>query len=308
MRSRKIDIRTYGGRDDLAPLLDFASASFAARFPLNACWHPGDIVWEMKPEFDRAHNLQMWASAERVEAVTMFMAADQLWLEMLPTAEDMLPDIVRRAERAASRGGQRTLSIRAFEGDGKRVAGLESLGYAADAPEGVWFRVDLAEPIAEPLLPEGFRVRDSVGVDPALRAKAHRDAWNDLAEIGLPDARSQFSEDHYRSLTTTPIYDPTLDMLVEADDGTLVVNALCWADERSGVGIFEPVGTHAQYRKLGLTKLALCAALRRIQQRGLKAGRVGTAHFNKPAIGAYLGAGFELFDRTRWWTKPLAPS
>jgi len=299
---------SYEGRGDLAPLLEFASRSFAERLPLNACWHPGDIVWELKPDFDRPHRVRMWMSDRRVVAVTMFSAADQLWLETLPTAEDLLPEIVARAECAAVRRGQRSLSIRAFEGDARRVGGLEALGYTAGAPDGVWFRVDLTKPLADPPLPEGFRVRDSVGVDPGARAKAHRDAWNDLSEIGLPEARSQFSEDHYRSLMTAPNYDPTLDMLVEAEDGTLVVSALCWADKGSGVGVFEPVGTHAQYRKRGLTKLAICEALRRIQQRGLKTGRVGTAHFNGPAIGTYSGAGFELFDRTGWWTKSLDPT
>lgn len=272
MPSRSIDIRAYEGRGDLVPLLEFASRSFAERLPLNSCWHPGDIVWELKPDFDRPHRVRMWISDGCVVAVTMFSAADQLWLETLPTAEDLLPDIVARAERAAIRGGQRSLSIRAFEGDARRVGGLEALGYMAGAPEGVWFRVDLTKPLADLPLPEGFRVRDSVGVDPGVRAKAHRDAWNDLSEIGLPDARSQFSEDHYRSLMTTPNYDPTLDMLIEAEEGTFVVNALCWADEGSGVGVFEPVGTHAQYRKRGLTRFAISEALRRIQATGADDG------------------------------------
>jgi GNAT superfamily N-acetyltransferase len=88
----------------------------------------------------------------------------------------------------------------------------------------------------------------------------------------------------------------------------IVVNAQCRADVASGVGVFEPVGTPAQYRKRGLTKLAIHEARRRSQRRGLETVRVGTALFNKPAIAAYSSAGFEAFDRTHWWTKRLGPT
>ncbi len=305
MPNRSIDIRSYEGVRDLGPLLEFASRSFAERLPLNACWHPGDIAWQLMPDYDRPHRVRMWLSGGRVEAVTMFPKVNQLWLEILPDAEELLPELIERAERSVLRANRQTFSIRAFEGDTRRIAALEALGYVAGEPESVSFRIDLAEPLPDSPTPKGFRVRDSVDIDPGARAKAHRDAWDDLSEIGQPNARSQFSGDHYRGLMTAPNYDPTLDILVEADDGTLIVNAVCWADERSGVGVFEPVGTHARYRKRGLTKLAMREALRRIQERGLKTGRVGTAHFNQPAISAYSGVGFELFDRGRWWTKVL---
>ena len=308
MANHSLDIRRYQGLQDLGPLLEFASRSFAERLPLNACWHPGDIAWQLMPAYDRAHRVGMWCVAGRVAAVTMFPGADQLLLEVLPEAEELLPEIVARAEQSILRTGQGKLSIRAFEGDARRIAALEALGYVAGAPEGVSFRIDLARPLKDSSLPQDFRLRDSVGIDPGQRAKAHRDAWNDLSEIGIPNAQSEFSEERYRGLRTAPNYDPTLDILIEADDGTFVANALCWADAKSGVAIFEPVGTHASYRKRGLAKLAMGEALRRVTERNLKTARVSTAHFNLPAIRAYCGAGFELFDRTRRWTKPLGPS
>ncbi|MBV9418957.1 MAG: GNAT family N-acetyltransferase, partial [Alphaproteobacteria bacterium] len=144
------------------------------------------------------------------------------------------------------------------------------------------------------------------GVDPAARAKAHRDAWDDLSEIGLPDARSTFFEEVYCGLAVAPGYAPSLDILVVASDGTFVANAVCWADAASGIAVFEPVGTNAKYRKRGLAKLAMQEALRRVKARGHREARVSTAHFNKPAIAAYTGAGFTLYDRWHWWTKPLA--
>ncbi|MBV9045325.1 MAG: GNAT family N-acetyltransferase [Alphaproteobacteria bacterium] len=307
MSGAPLDIRGYQGRQDLAPLLAFASRSFAARAPLNGCWHPGDILWELKPDYDRPHRVRMWLSGEDIVAVTMFPASNQLWLEIHPDFEsDLPPDIIARAERSATRAAQSSLSIRALENDTRRTGALEALGYTQSGPESVCFRIDLTKDLPAAPLPAGYRLRDSIGIDAAARAKAHRDAWDDLSEIGLPDARSTFFEDVYRGLAAAPGYDPSLDILVVAPDGTLAANAVCWADAASGIAVFEPVGTHAQFRKRGLTKLAMQEALRRVKARGHREARVSTAHFNKPAIAAYTGAGFTLYDRWHWWTKPLA--
>jgi GNAT superfamily N-acetyltransferase len=299
---------SYAGRADLAPLLDFAGRAFAARFPLNADWHPGDVVWELKGGYDEPHPFTLWHAPEGVVAVSCVMSADTLWLEILPGGEQRLPAVVAALEHtrlAAADNDTPQLSIRAFAGDARRSEALTALGYAMSGPEGVWFRTGLAQPRPPVVPPAGFRVRDSVGVDPARRARAHRDAWNDLAQIGIPDARSSFSTEIYLSLRDAPLYDPALDILVEADDGTLVANCIAWVDAASSVGIFEPVGTHAAYRRRGLAGLAIREGLRRLQARGMRWGGVGTAHFNAPAVATYRSCGFTQFDRTVWWTKAL---
>jgi len=305
MPDSAITIRAYEGASDLAPLLAFASRACAARFPRYALWHPGDVVWELKPEYDRAHRVRLWWKDDQVIAAAMSPAADQLWCEILPEAEHLLPEIAARAERSAMRNGQTRLSTKAFDGDEVRTAALAQLGYRRDREEGVCFRIELAGPLPVSHVPEGFRIIDSVGIDPALRAKAHRDAWDDLSEIGLPDARSSFSTEIYAGLSKAPFYDPRLDILVAAPDGTLVANCICWADEKSGLATFEPVGTHARYRRRGLARLAIHEALRRVRARGMNWARVSTAHFNAPAISAYTRCGFSLCDRSAWWVKNL---
>jgi ribosomal protein S18 acetylase RimI-like enzyme len=305
MPGSDITTRSYEGASDLAPLLAFASRACATRFPLYALWHPGDLVWELKPDYGRPHRVRLWRRGSDVVAATMFPAADQLWCEILPEAEHLFAEIVSRAERSAMRTGQTHLSIKALDGDQVRDEALSRLGYRRSAEEGVCFRIDLAATLPASFTPDGYRVRDSAGIDPAPRARAHRDAWDDLSEIGLPDARSTFSADVYAGLSKAPVYDPSLDILVVAPDGTLVANCICWADAESGIATFEPVGTHAHYRRRGLARLAMHEALRRVQARGMKWARVSTAHFNAPAIAAYTRAGFELCDRGAWWTKDL---
>ena len=300
-----VEARTYSRRADLLLLQQFASAALAARFPLEATWHPGDFSWQLMPDYDRTHRVRMWLKEDMVHAVAMFEAPARLLLEILPASAALLPEIVARAERSTLRAGQTELFVRVFDSDQDRRAALAHLGYANSGPEGVIFRSDLSRPLPSPNLPPGFRIRDSIGIDPARRAKAHRDAWDDLSEIGLPDARSSYTTEVYEGLSGAPDYDPALDILIEAESGELVANLICWRDDKSHIGSLEPVGTHARYRKRGLARSAILEGLRRLKQRGMAWGRVSTARFNRPAIAAYASSGFTLIDRASWWSKPL---
>jgi ribosomal protein S18 acetylase RimI-like enzyme len=291
------DMRNYSGRADLLLLQHFASAALALRFPLDATWHPGDFSWQLMPDYDRGHRVRLWLNEGAVQAVAMFEAPGRLLLEILPACVALLPGIIAHAERSTLRAGQPALFV--------RIAALTRLGYAKVENEGAIFRVDLSQPLPARDLPPGFRIRDCVGIDPARRARAHRDAWNDLSEIGLPDARSSFTTEVYDGLRKAPDYDPALDILIEAANGELVANLICWSDDKSRIGSLEPVGTHARYRKRGLARAAILEGLRRLRKRGMKYGRVSTAHFNRPAIAAYASSGFTLVDRASWWSKTL---
>lgn len=299
------ETRTYAGRADLLLLQSFASAVLASRFPSEAMWHPGDFSWQLMPDYDRAHRVRMWLEKDMVHAVAMFEAPGRLLLEVLPASTALLPEIVARAERSTLCAGQTELFLRIYDSDQDRIAALAAMGYAKSGPEGVIFRNDLSQPQPARTLPPGFRIRDSVGIDPVRRAKAHRDAWDDLSEIGLPDAHSSFTTEVYEGLRKAPDYDPSLDLLVEAESGELVANLICWRDEKSRIGSLEPVGTHARYRKRGLARAAILEGLRRLKQRGMTWGRVSTAHFNRPAIATYVSSGFVLIDRASWWSKTL---
>jgi predicted GNAT family acetyltransferase len=56
--------------------------------------------------------------------------------------------------------------------------------------------------------------------------------------------------------------------VVEAPDGRFVAYCLGWYDEVNRVGQLEPVGTLAEYRRLGLSRAACLAVLRAFRQAG----------------------------------------
>lgn len=300
--------RLYGGIDDLQLFIDFARRSTAERGPLRARWHPGDVVWQLNGMADQRHRNRLYFGPEGVEVAAWMISESELWIEATLAGERRVAEAIEAAEarwraRPADRRSE-TLSVTVSEHDAVRLQTLEALGFRNSGPAGVGFSMDLTKPLPAAEGPEGFRVRDCVGVDPAARSAAHRAAWDHLEHLGI-DAHSAFSTERYRSLSQMPVYDPTLDMLVVAPNGEFVANCICWADTESGVGVFEPVGTALAFRGRRLVRFMMGEAVRRLKERGLREARVGTAHFNAAAIAAYLAAGFTLVDRGQTWTKSM---
>lgn len=297
--------RRYEGAGDLGSLVQFASRSLVERFPLGATWHPGDVVWELRGQYDARQPIGLWERDGVVEALAWFVGPGKLWLEATPAGEVLVPEMISWAQESLLRKAQiASLSVRAFHNDLERVAGLERLGFELGAPESVQFELDLTQPLPDVDLPPGFFVRDGVGIDPEQRAASHREAWSALSHIGIEDARSTFSAAAYESLRTSPAYRANLDLVAVAPDGTLAANCICWADAPSGIGIFEPMGTHPSFRGRRLARALLAEGLRRLRDMGHRRARIGTAHFNTSAIAAYSSV-FRPFDQSSWWNKAL---
>jgi mycothiol synthase len=299
-----LSFRRYQGRAELTAQRAFASEAIRLRAPWRAAWHPGDIVWGLKPGFDREAPLHAVKVGERLIAAFWLEVGGELQFEVLPEHEHRTAEIVGHAEHLSS---AERLDIAVFDSDVRRQETLTTLGFRRRGPANVQFTLPLDAIPQEPP-PHGFRLRDCLGVDPDARSAAHRDAWNALAHIGLPDARSGFSTDVYLSLLNAPGYDPALDIVIEAPDGRLVGNCIAWADTASGVGIFEPVGVHPDFRGRGLAGAVIAEGMRRLRARGLTTAWISTAHFNAPAIAAYSALGFALMDSSSLWSKASSAS
>jgi len=86
------------------------------------------------------------------------------------------------------------------------------------------------------------------------------------------------------------LYDPTLDLSVEAPDGTVAGYALFWLDPATGVGMLEPMRVEDVFQRRGLARALLTAGLDRLATMGAQRLKVG---FDSDAgRNLYLGAGF----------------
>jgi ribosomal protein S18 acetylase RimI-like enzyme len=96
--------------------------------------------------------------------------------------------------------------------------------------------------LEQPVLPAGFRFRTADEAGPAAAVQAHLDAW----------APSTYSAQAHEGVRQTAPYRGDLHVLIEAPDGTMVSSTIMWLDEVNKTAEFEPVGTHPDYRRLGL--------------------------------------------------------
>ncbi|MFZ0171659.1 MAG: GNAT family N-acetyltransferase [Acidimicrobiales bacterium] len=146
------------------------------------------------------------------------------------------------------------------------AAALEQLrrhGYEQDAGA-PWSALNLRslDDIAEPRLPAGFSMQTMARLgDVSRRVAVHRAAWHP----------SGLREEIYADVMATWPYRAELDVVVQAPDGSLAASVLAWYDEATGVGEFEPVGTHPAHRRQGLGRAASLFAMQALRELGAAA-------------------------------------
>jgi GNAT superfamily N-acetyltransferase len=143
--------------------------------------------------------------------------------------------------------------------------------------------------VEQPVLPAGFRFRTADEAGPKAAVQAHLDAW----------APSSYSAEAYEGVRQTATYRGDLHILVEAPDATMASSAIMWLDEANKTAEFEPVGTHPDYRRLGLARAMLL--------RGMQLARAaGAIHMTVACLGApghpaarglYYSLGFRELSR-----------
>jgi ribosomal protein S18 acetylase RimI-like enzyme len=97
-------------------------------------------------------------------------------------------------------------------------------------------------------------------------------------------------------LANAPGYDPDLDSVAVAPDGTVAAAAVAWLDHANRVGEFEPVGTRPSCQRRGLGRAVLLRGLSRMRERGMTTAIVRTNATNDPAIALYRSVGFSIVN------------
>lgn len=276
-------------------------------------WHPGGLGWALvdDPLGDRVAAATVDG---RLVAVAAVFPTGETVVQLDP-ADPADPAVAAAAAaHLVSLAPALTLEVIVPLGDRTLAEALAAVGFTAD-PEPVRGMFRPAGPGRRP--PEGYRIRP-VGVDEvAERVEAHRRAWRPADLPWHPDHRpevepgatSRFTAARYAEVRATWLYDPGLDLVVEAPDGTLAGCCVGWYDPGSGCAEIEPLGVVPEYRRLGLAG-ALCHAIgERVAARGGSEVfiNVSPSVAYPASSGAYRKAGFEVRERgTLWRREPSA--
>lgn len=297
--------RPYRDDADYWRMRRFLQAGWQVTGTAGCLFHVGDLTWQrfmytrdvMPPE----ERIALWERPDgEIDGLAWYYPNSQeATLQINPVMQGSEPwrwimdEMIAWAdERHAALGAPDIpLTISFSETDTLFAARLMEHGFSlADDPAMRFHRQSLARPILEPLLPGGFTVRAVQEHELAQRVEIHREVWHP----------SKFTLEGYRQLRASPGYDPELDIVAVAPDGTLAAYAICWHDEVNRSGEFEPVGAGEAYRGQGLTKAVLLETLRRLQDRGCETAYVFTTEDRVPACRLYLSAGFEIANR--WYS------
>ncbi len=198
--------------------------------------------------------------------------------------------------RAAQPDDGLCLTTTAFDSDAPRGAFLRACGFQPTRHFMPDYRRDLNASIPPSRLVRGMRLRQVTDDDLEERVACHRASW----------LRSTWSMETYLRVRASPVYDPELDIVLEAPDGTFASYCICWADRESGIGSYEPVGTRPDWRGRGVGREIIYEGFRRLKAKGMLAARVGTAGFNAPAQALYESCGFQRIGTCRTFIKRLA--
>ena len=96
----------------------------------------------------------------------------------------------------------------------------------------------------------------------------------------------------YAQFDGSAAYNSERDLLVCAPDGRSAAACTIWLDPVNGVGLFEPVATHPDFRGRGLGKAVMPEGMRRMKTAGMERAIVGFEPNNRAALALYTSLGF----------------
>ena len=260
--------------------------------PEAGLWEAADLQWWWRtPRPSDAIDQIFWIDDEEPVAGAVLTDWGRAWgcdpIVVPGVSTVTLPTVWARALEAINALGLKAVEVLARDDDFELRGLLTDAGFAgADGRSGITSmnardRPDVAA------LPEGFALVD-----------------RGQATAGPHPMQRRSGESVEARLMQCSLYDPGLDLAVEAADGQVAGYALFWFDPVTEVGLVEPMRVEDAYQRRGLARAMLTAGLDRLAKRGARRLKVGYA--TDVARGLYVGAGFRVTATTRSykWRRP----
>jgi mycothiol synthase len=286
--------RTYRGAADLKLLQDFNAAAIAVTDHCGYL-HPGDIphhLYNGNRRYDPAEVLTIWEDEQGVAAwllvgprhksfdaqVRPDLRGGDLEREVLQYAADRVVGLMRRFDIAGD-----SIYADAFRGDTARVQLLASLGWEAEDGLPYVLNCTKISVLAVPELPDGFSFRSAAGIEDAAA----------LAEVHNASFGAGWTPESYRQVMESPGYEPERELVIQTPDGSFAAFTVTWYDHLNATGLFEPVGTHEDYRRRGFGRALLLYGMQQMAAAGMKLATVANFGQNEAAHRLYQACGFQ---------------
>jgi ribosomal protein S18 acetylase RimI-like enzyme len=277
--------RPAAALDDLRTATDLMSAAWRAGSPLVA-ESPAAIEWWYALTFPDplGDHLRLWYDGSRAVAWSWHEPPEletHVWSGVPDRDTAIYREIVGAVIDEAA-GGE--VGAFAAEDDPASIGVLTELGFRPGGRRLSQWQRHASDGLREPArLPDGYRIRSVTGEDEfAARVDLHRAAF----------PTSRLTEEKYARLLTVPHYRLEDDLVVEAPDGTLAAFALGWRDPVGEVAEIEPVGTHPDHQRRGLSRALVTAGMTRFFDAGASTVQVYADASEAAAEALYASVGF----------------
>jgi ribosomal protein S18 acetylase RimI-like enzyme len=108
-------------------------------------------------------------------------------------------------------------------------------------------------------------------------------------------------------MMSVPQYEPEMDLVAIAPNGELAAFCVCGFDDaEKQVGYTDPIGTHPDYRRIGLGKAIVSSGMQMLKTRNAKVVELGTSSDNLAMQGLAEALGFERVSERLWFSKTVS--
>jgi len=245
--------------------------------------------------------LRIWEDETKIVAIALPDSPTDYYIQTHPKYTFLDQEIIRWIESYVKKTKEYQtlkLNIYVLETDTGRQTLLSNMGYKN---KGLWEynrKLSLSIPVPEYKLPDGFTIRNVKGSEDYLQVKE--------VLSSVFSHCSNMTEKQFETYTTASFYNKELDLVVVTPDG-MTFAAFCTIrmDPLSKIAEFEPVGTHPDYRKLGLGKALLCEGLARLRKYHPAMVCIGGAATTEAANRLYDSIGFADKVGVHQWQKEM---
>jgi hypothetical protein len=253
--------------------------------PRAGIWEAADFQWWWRQDRASDHYGQLFWLDSHSEPIAGVIFTDwgqgracQLDVIVTPGhVERLFAAIWQRALARMAELTPATVEVTVRDDDTTMIEALAAAGFTATGETGTSSWLNRADRPGVTPLPVGYRLLS--------RAETADRPHHMIARNG-PHVAARLAQ--------CSLYDPELDLLVQAPDGNVVAYGLFWADPVTGVGLVEPMRTEEWHWRKGLARHVLTTGLQRLAARGCTRFKVSSG------IDLYLGVGFtpEAPDQT----------
>lgn len=260
----------------------------------------GDLDWRhFCDEDDTLLSAKLWQDDAGNVVALVWPVSGEAEIIVHPDAREIEEETIawaeeQRAGEVQDEGKEHTLNVWAFDDDDVRTEILSRRGFLRQDDHLVYRRRSIEHDLHNAPLAEGYTFRDMTG-EPDLEARvaAHRSAFHP----------SKMTVEKHRRVMTAPTYRPDLDVIAITPDNAYAAYCIVWFDPECGLGVFEPVGCHADHRQRGLASAVIAEGMRRVRNLGAHTVAVTAFGGNTAANRLYESLGFQLVGEIHMWSK-----